>query len=103
MELENYFHHYPIYKMDDFLFKPKSNKQRFTNNSLTHRFKEFYIGASLSNCSSHTGRRTFITKLASKGVGIKVLMKLANHTHITTTNRYIDVSDDMKRNAVELL
>ena len=48
-------------------------------------------------------RRTFITQLASKGIGVRVLASLAGHKSIAVTQRYIDVNDDMKRSAVELL
>ena len=53
--------------------------------------------------SSHSGRRTFITNLANKGVGVRLLASLAGHRNISTTQAYIDVNDDMKRRAVELI
>jgi integrase/recombinase XerD len=59
--------------------------------------------AGIDHASSHSGRRTFITNLASRGVGVRVLMSLANHRSISTTQAYIDVNDDMKRRAVELI
>jgi integrase/recombinase XerD len=48
-------------------------------------------------------RRTFITNLASKGIGVRVLASLAGHRSIAITQAYIDVNDDMKRRAVELV
>jgi integrase/recombinase XerD len=48
-------------------------------------------------------RRTFITNLATKGIGVRVLASLAGHRNISVTQKYIDVNDDMKRNAVELV
>ncbi|NDD12360.1 MAG: site-specific integrase, partial [Betaproteobacteria bacterium] len=53
--------------------------------------------------SSHSGRRTFITTLANKGVSVRLLASLVRHSNISTTQRYIDVNDDMKRRAVELV
>jgi len=53
--------------------------------------------------SSHSGRRTFITTLANKGVSVRLLASLVRHANISTTQRYIDVNDEMKRNAVELV
>ena len=49
------------------------------------------------------GVLSFITTLASKGIGVRVLMHLAGHRSISTTQAYIDVNDDMKRRAVELV
>lgn len=48
-------------------------------------------------------RRSSITNLAAKGIGVRVLASLAGHRSIAVTQKYIDVNDDMKRNAVELV
>ena len=87
----------------DPLFSPEGCISAFSVDSLTHRFHDFYRKAGFDNASSHSGRRTFITQLASKGVGARVLQELAGHRHLTTTQRYIDISEAMKRNAVELI
>jgi integrase/recombinase XerD len=50
----------------------------------------------------HSGRRTFITKLAGNGVSVRVLAELAGHASISTTQRYIDVNYEQMRSAVEL-
>ena len=47
--------------------------------------------------------RSFITKLAHSGVSTKVIMELAGHKHLGTTQRYIEVNDEMKRAAVEIV
>ena len=47
-------------------------------------------------------RRSFITNLATNGIGVRVLASLAGHRSIAVTQKYIDVNDDMKRNALEL-
>ena len=53
--------------------------------------------------TSHSGRKTWLTKLSSKGVGVRVLAEMAGHASIQTTQRYIDVNDDMMRSAAELI
>ena len=75
----------------------------FDPNTLCNHFHNMYKEAGLNGASSHSGRRTFITNLASKGVGVRVLMSLAGHKNLSTVQRYIDVNDDMKRSAVELI
>ena len=77
-------------------------QQGFSANTLCQHFYWMYKRAGLDGASSHSGRRTFITTLASKGVGVRVLAALAGHRSIATTQAYIDVNDDMKRRAVEL-
>jgi integrase/recombinase XerD len=72
-------------------------------NTLCQHFHWLYKNAGIVGASSHSGRRTFITELANKGVGVRVLMELASHRSIATTQRYIDVNPAMVRHAVELL
>ena len=84
------------------IYSQKSNRS-FSPNSLCQVFSRIYIAAGLKGATSHSGRRTFITMLASKGVSAKVLMHLAGHKHLSTTQRYIEVNDQMLKEAVELI
>lgn len=74
----------------------------FSANVMTQHYFWLYRKAGFET-GSHSGRRSFITNLASKGIGVRVLASLAGHKSISVTQRYIDVNDDMKRNAVELI
>ncbi|WP_286131798.1 site-specific integrase [Roseobacter sp. AzwK-3b] len=65
--------------------------------------EDIYRAVGLKDASSHSGRRTYITRLANKGVGVRLLAELAGHSHISTTQRYIDVNAEQLRAAVELL
>ncbi len=84
-----------------YLFRSQK-RNHFTANTLQAVVTSLYRKAGLLGCSSHSGRRSFITKLASAGVSARVLQELAGHRNLTTTQRYIDVTDAMKRQAVEL-
>jgi integrase/recombinase XerD len=53
--------------------------------------------------SENFEKNTYITNLADKGVGVRVLMSLARHANISTTQAYIDVNEAMQRRAVELV
>lgn len=75
----------------------------FTANSLTQVINGVYRHAGLDGCSSHSGRRGFLTNLAEKGVSVRVLMALAGHRNMATTQRYIDLRPGVLRNAVELV
>lgn len=81
----------------------KFPRRGFTANTLTQHMNAIYKKCQIEGATSHSGRRSFITNLASKGIGVRVLMSLAGHKHISTTQAYIDVNDDMKRRAVELI
>ena len=75
----------------------------FTANTMCQYFHVLYKQVGIDGASSHSGRRSFITNLANKGVGVRVLMALAGHRNISTTQAYIDVNDVMQRAAVELV
>lgn len=74
----------------------------FSANTLCQTMNAIYQRAGIEGATSHSGRRSFITRLASKGIGVRVLAALAGHRSIATTQAYIDVNDEMKRAAVEL-
>ena len=102
-EFEKYIAVYkPVNKNVKFFYSQKRNSDGFTSNTLTQFFHYLYKCSGVDGASSHSGRRTFITNLATQGVGVRVLMSLAGHKNISTTQCYIDVNDDMKRKAVEL-
>ena len=76
----------------------------FSANTLCYTMHMLYKDAGfLDGCSSHSGRRSFLTNLSAKSVPLKVLMELAGHRQAQTTMRYINVTSDMKRAAVELI
>jgi integrase/recombinase XerD len=102
-EFEKYIR---VYKPKDinvkFFYSQKRDSDGFTANTLTQFYHYLYKHSGVDGASSHSGRRTFITNLATQGVGVRVLMSLAGHKNIGTTQAYIDINDDMKRKAVEL-
>jgi integrase/recombinase XerD len=95
--------HKPINVNRKFFYSQKNTSDGFTANTLTQFFHYLYKRVGIDGASSHSGRRTFATNIASKGVGIKVLQKLLGHRNIQTTSVYIFASDDMLRKAVELV
>ena len=89
-------------KPDTSLLQSQKGKP-FSPNTLCQLFGRLYGQACINGASSHSGRRWFITRLAHSGVSPKVIMELAGHKNLSTTQRYIEVTDDMMRKAVELL
>jgi integrase len=63
--------------------------------------------AALGFVGGHSGRRTFVTKLAKKiveaGGSLRDVQELAGHASLTTTQRYIQGSDDAKRRVMGLI
>ena len=84
------------------LITSKSGKA-FSANGLCQVMLKLYDEAGLDRATSHSTRRTFITTLAYKGVNVRVLAALAGHKSISTTQKYIEINDNVLRAAVELI
>ena len=85
------------------LFYSQRCRTGFNANTLCQHFHFIYKRAGIAGASSHSGRRTFITTLANKGVSVRVLMALAGHRNMSTTQRYIDLNEEMLRTAANLI
>ena len=101
-ELANYIKAVPYKHLADKLFYTQKN-EGFTANTLTQFFYYLFVSIGNAGASSHSMRRTLITTLANKGVSVRLLASLVGHKNISTTQFYIDVNDDQKRSAVELV
>jgi integrase len=70
-------------------------------------FARAYRAIGLQGCSSHSGRRTFITRAArlfhKAGGSLRDVQLLAGHQSIQTTQRYIDGDSDVQRKLVSLI
>jgi len=76
-------------------------------NSVTVWFHRLYAGLGMDGCSSHSGRRTFVTKAAHKiveaGGSLRDVQQLAGHTSLATTQRYIEGDNDAKRKVIQMI
>jgi integrase/recombinase XerD len=70
-------------------------------------FNRAYVALGFDGCSSHSGRRTFITRAARAvhraGGSLRDVQLLAGHRSIQTTQRYIDGDSDAQRRLVSLI
>lgn len=70
-------------------------------------FQKIYRDYGLTGCSSHSGRRTFITDISRKigtvGGSIRDVQYLAGHSSLQTTQRYIEGSSESKRKVIGLI
>lgn len=103
-ELTKYLAAYkPINTEQKLFYTQKRMKEGFSANTLCQYFHRLYHAVALQGASSHSGRRGFLTNLASKGVGVRVLMALSGHKAMSSVQCYLDANDNQKRAAVELL
>jgi integrase len=75
--------------------------------SIVNWFALAYRAIGLAGCSSHSGRRTFITRAArlvhKAGGSLRDVQLLAGHRSIQTTQRYIDGDTDVQRKLVAMI
>ena len=75
--------------------------------AVVNMFADWYRALGFTGCSSHSGRRTFITNAARKistvGGSLRDVQALAGHSSLTTTQRYIEVNAEAKRRVVEVV
>ena len=70
-------------------------------------FHRLYDGLGFKGASSHSGRRTFVTKAAKKiieaGGSLRDVQELAGHQSLTTTQRYNQGDSQAKRRVIDLI
>jgi integrase/recombinase XerD len=75
--------------------------------TIVNLFQKWYGHLGFVGCSSHSGRRTFITNAARKistvGGSLRDVQQLAGHSNLRTTQRYIDENSDAQVRVVGLI
>jgi integrase/recombinase XerD len=75
--------------------------------SVAEWFGDFYRRIGFEGCSSHSGRRTFITRVArniSRAEGsARDAQRIAGHTSMATTQIYIEEDSDALRLVVDMI
>ena len=70
-------------------------------------FHRLYAGLGMVGCSSHSGRRSFVTRAARRisevGGSLRDVQMLAGHANLSTTAKYIDHDADAQRKVVSLI
>ncbi len=80
---------------------------RTSPQAVVNLFSRWYAELGFNGCSSHSGRRTFITNAARKistvGGSLRDVQALAGHSNLSTTQRYIESHAEAQRRIVELV
>jgi len=75
--------------------------------AIVNMFQRWYRHLGFVGCSSHSGRRTFITNAARKistvGGSLKDVQELAGHSNLRTTQRYIEANPEAQVRVVGLV
>jgi integrase/recombinase XerD len=75
--------------------------------AILNMFQRWYRHLGFVGCSSHSGKRTFITNAARKistvGGSLKDVQELAGHANLRTTQRYIEANPEAQVRVVGLV
>jgi integrase/recombinase XerD len=79
--------------LNDPLFKSQKGFH-FSANSMRILIRNIFKkgGSEFDGCSSHSGRRTLITKVVNSGVSLNKVKEIAGHSSISTTLEYVDTN-----------
>jgi site-specific recombinase XerD len=70
-------------------------------------FHHLYAELGLKGASRHSGRRTYIARLANPvveaGGSLRDVQQLARHSSLSATQRYVEGSSEAKRRVTELV
>ncbi len=61
----------------------------------------FRVG--LEGVSTHSFRRTALTMMSSSGIPLRVIQEISGHNDLGTLQRYLEVTQEQKRNAVSAI
>ena len=94
------------YNADGFVISTQRS-QSTSAQSIVNMFQGWYKDLNLIGCSSHSGRRTFITncsrKITTVGGSLRDVQYLAGHSSLSTTQRYIEGDSESKKKVVDLV
>ena len=100
-------HHRALGRPSDGAVIKSERGGHMTPRSIVNWFHRIYAELGLNGCSSHSGRRTFITRsariIAKVGGSLRDVQELAGHRALTTTERYIEGDREAQRKLVRLL
>lgn len=80
-----------VFTFDQALFMSQKGIN-FSNKTMQKLFESFYKLAGIKGASSHSGRRTFATRLIEQGADIRSISTLLGHSSISVTALYFDLN-----------
>jgi integrase len=82
-------------------------RERFSAHAVVVFFARLYKRMGFQGATSHSGRRTYITRAARKisqaGGSLRDVQLLAGHSQLSTTQRYIEQDGEAQRKVTEML
>ena len=97
--IKDYVNDYKLKDPARYLFTSQKTRKPYNRNSISKIFTAIYKTFGLE-CSTHYGRRHFITELLTNGVDITSVKTLVNHANVSMTAKYYNENENMLKNVV---
>ena len=94
----------PQIRDNGYLFpSPRKLNSPITTRNADSIFRKALEKAGITGASTHSTRRTFITRLSQQGTKVAVIKRITGHKDVKALMRYIEVSPDAVENAISNL
>ena len=88
---------------EDYIFYGRFNGSHITSRAFFLALEKSLERAKIRGATSHSFRRSQLTKLHKSGLPLKIIQSLSGHSSLNTLSLYLDVSDSDKKRAISLL
>ena len=107
IELLNYQRQFSYFNYNNSFIIRTERSPFTTSQTIVNMFQSWYRKLNYIGCSSHSGRRTFITETSKKislvGGSLRDIQYLSGHSSLQTTQRYIEGDSESRVKVVNLL
>ena len=88
---------------EDYIFYGRFDGSHITSRAFFLALKKSLERAEIRGATSHSFRRSQLTKLHKSGLPLKIIQSLSGHSSLNTLSLYLQVDDEDKKRAISLL
>ena len=88
---------------EDYIFYGRFNGSHITSRAFFLALEKSLERAEIRGATSHSFRRSKLTKLHKSGLPLKIIQSLSGHSSLNTLSLYLQVDDEDKKRAISLL
>ena len=88
---------------EDYIFYGRFDGSHITSRAFFLALQKSFERAEIVGATSHSFRRSALTKLHKSGLPLKIIQSLSGHSSLNTLSLYLQVSDEDKKRAISLL
>ena len=88
---------------EDYIFYGRFNGSHITSRAFFLALEKSLERAEIRGATSHSFRRSQLTKRHKSGLPLKIIQSLSGHSSLNTLSLYLQVDDEDKKRAISLL